>query len=223
MTKILVKSSIKLIQKFRNQRAITDNTFHCLSKVTSHFFHRLHCSPKSNRPDSTGLQISTQISHILEDTEARTNVKRVHHSKLEAAAGLSLTSCRFVRTGGRETRYAADQIIRSNLLFQAGINSGRARSGQWTLYRERSAASVCYLSGYVYHVYRRQQDPQIPDRHRDEPRPGSNCCVVPVSDLFVASPPRSANNSCVDKCGARVEARVTLNPWRTNASILATS
>lgn len=97
-------------------------------------------------------------------------------------------------------RYAVDQIIRSNLLFQAGINSGRARSGQYTMQREINA-SVCYLPGYGYHVYHRQQDPQIPDRYRDEPRDRARWqYVVPVSDPYVRRcyPFKVADNSCVN-------------------------
>lgn len=150
MIKILIKQSIKLIRKFRKSKKTTIALRTMIDiKFTSHPYRHIVGQIKSTR--FTGFRADFAI---FWRTEARTNVKRVHHSKLEAAAGLSLTSCRFVRTGGGggggvETRYAADQIIRSNLLFQAGINSGRARSGQWTLYRERSAASAISLGTFT--------------------------------------------------------------------------
>lgn len=202
MIKILIKQSIKLIKKFRKSKKTTIALRAMIDiKFTSHPYRHIVRQIKSTR--FTGFRADFAI---FWRTEARTNVKRVHHSKLEAAAGLSLTSCRFVRTGGGggggggwiETRYAADQIIRSNLLFQAGINSGRARSGQWTLYRERSAASAISLGTFTTYTAGNKIHKSLTGTVTSRDRTAASSRFR-ISSVVVASPLEAPNNSCVNK------------------------
>lgn len=92
-----------------------------------------------------------------------------------------------------ETRYAVGQIIRSNLLFQAGINSGPGSPVDSGLYRGQRVAQLSL----------RVRLPRIPpcnkihtnpwQPHRDETRielPLSSCTDLPRSN---------ASNSCVNK------------------------
>lgn len=94
-----------------------------------------------------------------------------------------------------ETRYAVGQIIRSNLLFQAGINSGPGSPVDSGLYRGQRVAQLSL----------RVRLPRIPpcnkihtnpwQPHRDETRielPLSSCTDLPRSHS-------NASNSCVNK------------------------
>lgn len=113
----------------------------------------------------------------------------VHHSKLERAAGLSLTFRRFVRSGGAARDTRPEQIIRSNLPFRPQ-HKQRVRA---------RAADTSYLSCTLP----ARQDPQIPDGHRERPRIESCARGFQRRDPGPVLP--DADNSCVNKDG-RAEA-----------------